>query len=189
MSGCADTSPRTSGSRRASLATTTSTARTGPGRGGREKAPAAICRKVAEAKISGHHEIEVWGDGEQTRSFTYIDDCVIGTRMIMESGIDEPINLGSSELVSINQLVDMVSEIAGITVTRRHDLTAPLGVRGRNSDNTMILERLGWEPSTRLQDGLAETYRWIHDQVVAANRPTGPPRRRGRAEAASKRCA
>jgi GDP-D-mannose 3',5'-epimerase len=135
--------------------------------GGREKAPAAICRKIAVAQQSGEHEIEVWGDGEQTRSFTYIDDCVRGTQMIMHSDIEEPINLGSHEMVTINQLVDIVSDIAGITVKRNHDLSAPKGVRGRNSDNTMILERLGWEPSTRLRDGLEETYRWIYDQVAA----------------------
>ena len=135
--------------------------------GGREKAPAAICRKVAQAKLSGDHEIEVWGDGEQTRSFTYIDDCVRGTQMIMHSDIEEPINLGSTEMVTINQLVDIVSDIAGITVKRNYDLSAPKGVRGRNSDNTMILERLGWEPSTRLYDGLEQTYRWIYDQVAA----------------------
>jgi nucleoside-diphosphate-sugar epimerase len=143
--------------------------------GGREKAPAAICRKLAEAKLSGNHVIDVWGDGEQTRSFTYIDDCVLGTRLIMESDITEPINLGSSEMVSINQLVDIVSEIAGITVHRQHDLSAPLGVRGRNSDNTMILERLEWQPSTRLADGLEETYRWIYDQVAAGERRLLPP--------------
>ncbi len=137
--------------------------------GGREKAPSAICRKVAEAQISGHREIEVWGDGEQTRSFTYIDDCVRGSQMIMASDIDVPINLGSSEMVSINQLIDIVSEIAGITVSRRYNLAAPKGVRGRNSDNTLILDQLGWEPSTRLKDGLAETYRWVYDQVVASS--------------------
>jgi nucleoside-diphosphate-sugar epimerase len=136
--------------------------------GGREKAPAAICRKIAEAKLSGHHQIEIWGDGEQTRSFTYIDDCVYGTRAIMASDIAEPINLGSSEMVTINQLVDIVSDIAGITVERQHDLSAPKGVRGRNSDNTMILERLGWEPSTKLADGLAQTYRWVEQQVTAS---------------------
>ncbi len=140
----------------------------GTWRGGREKAPAAICRKVAEAKLSGEHVIDVWGDGEQTRSFTYIDDCVYGTQRIMHSDIEEPVNLGSSEMVTINQLIDIVSDIAGITVEREYDLSAPKGVRGRNSDNTMIQERLGWQPSTRLQDGLAETYRWIHDEVVAA---------------------
>jgi nucleoside-diphosphate-sugar epimerase len=135
--------------------------------GGREKAPAAICRKVAEAQISGNHEIEVWGDGEQTRSFMYIDDCIYGTRQIMDSDIDVPINLGSSEMVTINQLVDIAEEIAGIKVRRRYDLGAPKGVRGRNSDNTMILERLGWEPSTSLRDGLEQTYRWIYDQISA----------------------
>jgi GDP-D-mannose 3',5'-epimerase len=135
--------------------------------GGREKAPSAICRKVAEAQQSGQHAIDVWGDGEQTRSFTYIDDCVRGTQMIMASDIDVPINLGSSEMVTINQLIDIVSEIAGISVERRYQLDKPKGVRGRNSDNTMILDRLGWEPSTRLKDGLAETYRWVYDQVAA----------------------
>jgi GDP-D-mannose 3', 5'-epimerase len=135
--------------------------------GGREKAPAAICRKVAQAKLSGSHEIEIWGDGEQTRSFMYIDDCVEGTRKIMDSDIDRPINLGSSEMVTINGLVDIVEEVAGITVARRYDLDAPKGVRGRNSDNTMIVERLGWQPSVTLQSGLEQTYRWIYDQVSA----------------------
>ncbi len=138
--------------------------------GGREKAPAAICRKVAEAKLSGHHEIEIWGDGEQTRSFMYIDDCIDGTRKIMKSDIAEPINLGSSEMVTINRLVDMVAEIAGVTLVRSYDLDAPKGVRGRNSDNTAILERLGWEPNIWLQTGLERTYRWIFDQVSALNR-------------------
>jgi GDP-D-mannose 3', 5'-epimerase len=138
--------------------------------GGREKAPAAICRKLAEAKLSGEHEIEIWGDGEQTRSFMYIDDCVDGTLRIMASDIVEPINLGSSEMVSINQLVDIVEEIAGITVRRRYDLDAPKGVRGRNSDNTMILDRLGWEPSISLRSGLEQTYAWIYDQVSALAR-------------------
>jgi nucleoside-diphosphate-sugar epimerase len=136
-------------------------------KGGREKAPAAICRKLAEAKLSGHHEIEVWGDGEQTRSFMYIDDCVRGTKMILESDVLEPINLGSSELVSINRLVDIVEEIAGIRVRRNYNLDAPKGVRGRNSDNTMILDRLRWEPGIRLRDGLAQTYAWIYDQLAA----------------------
>jgi GDP-D-mannose 3', 5'-epimerase len=135
--------------------------------GGREKAPAAVCRKVAEAHLSGNHEIEIWGDGEQTRSFMYIDDCVAGTRMIMDSDVDVPINLGSSEMVTINGLVDIVEEIAGVKLTRRYDLDAPKGVRGRNSDNTMILGRLGWEPSITLQSGLESTYRWIYDQVSA----------------------
>lgn len=135
--------------------------------GGREKAPAAICRKIAEAVVSGNHEIEIWGDGEQTRSFMYIDDCVEGTLKIMNSDLDEPINLGSSEMVTINGLVDIIEEIAGIKVRRRYDLDAPKGVRGRNSDNTMILERLGWEPSISLHDGLEKTYAWIYDQVSA----------------------
>jgi GDP-D-mannose 3',5'-epimerase len=133
--------------------------------GGREKAPAAICRKVATAKLSGANEIEIWGDGEQTRSFMYIDDCCYGTRLIMDSDLVEPINLGSSELVSINRLVDIVEEAAGVRLKRRYDLNAPTGVRGRNSDNTRIRERLGWEPSIPLEDGLERTYRWIHDQL------------------------
>ena len=127
--------------------------------GGREKAPAAICRKVAQARLAGTDEIEIWGDGEQTRSFMYIDDCLVGTTQIMESDIEDPINLGSSELVTINQLVDIVEEIAGIRLERRYDLDAPKGVRGRNSDNTMILERLGWEPSTPLATGLEQDVR------------------------------
>ena len=135
--------------------------------GGREKAPAAICRKVLEAKLSGKHEIEIWGDGEQTRSFMYIDDCVKGSRMIMESDIHEPINLGSSELVSINQLVDIAEGFAGIKLKRRYNLNAPRGVNGRNSDNTLIQAKLGWEPSTLLKDGLRKTYDWIESQVEA----------------------
>ncbi len=135
--------------------------------GGREKAPAAICRKVIQAKLSGDHEIDVWGDGEQTRSFMYISDCIDGTFKIMTSGITEPINLGSSELVSINQLVDIVEEIAGMTVKRNYILDAPLGVRGRNSDNTRICEYLNWEPSVSLKAGLERTYRWIHDELQA----------------------
>jgi nucleoside-diphosphate-sugar epimerase len=136
--------------------------------GGREKAPAALSRKVAECVVSGRHEVEVWGDGEQTRSFMFVDDCVIGTRMLMESDVTEPINIGSSELVSINGLIDIISDIAGITVERHHDLSAPQGVRGRNSDNTLILEKLGWEPSTSLRSGLEVTYAWVLDQVRAA---------------------
>jgi GDP-D-mannose 3', 5'-epimerase len=134
--------------------------------GGREKAPAAICRKVIEAKNSGRHEIEIWGDGKQTRSFMYIDDCVKGTQMIVGSEIDEPINLGSSELVTIGQLVDMVEDIAGIKLKRNYNLTAPKGVNGRNSDNTLIMEKLGWEPSIRLRDGMEKTYRWIEEQIA-----------------------
>jgi nucleoside-diphosphate-sugar epimerase len=135
--------------------------------GGREKAPAAICRKVIEAKLSGRHEIEIWGSGNQTRSFMYIDDCLKGTQMLMASEIEEPLNLGSDESVTINQLVDIVEEIAGITLKRTYDLTAPKGVNGRNSDNTRIQQRLGWAPGIRLRDGLEQTYRWIHDEVVA----------------------
>ena len=135
--------------------------------GGREKAPAAICRKVIEAKLSGKHEIEVWGDGEQTRSFMYIDDCVRGTQMILQSDILEPINLGSSELVTINQLVDIAEEVAGIAVKRNYNLAAPKGVNGRNSDNTLIQKYLGWEPSVRLRDGIERTYAWIYDQMTS----------------------
>jgi nucleoside-diphosphate-sugar epimerase len=138
--------------------------------GGREKAPAAICRKVAEAKLSGRHEIEVWGDGKQTRSFMYIDDCIEGTRAIMDSDITDPINLGSAEIVTIDELVDIVERIAGIKVERRYNFDAPKGVRGRSSDNAMILERLGWEPSLRLRDGLERTYAWVEDQVAALTR-------------------
>ena len=135
--------------------------------GGREKAPAAICRKVLEAKISGNHEIEIWGDGHQTRSFMYIDDCVRGVKAIFESDIHEPINLGSNELVTINQLVDLVEEIAGVKLKRNYNLHAPRGVNGRNSDNTKIRQYLGWEPSIRLKDGLAKTYAWIQDEMLA----------------------
>jgi nucleoside-diphosphate-sugar epimerase len=135
--------------------------------GGREKAPAAICRKVAEAKVSGHHEIEIWGDGHQTRSFTYIDDCMFGTRAIMDSRITVPINLGSSEMVTINQLVSLAEEIAGIRCRRHYDVSAPKGVTGRNSDNGLIRSELGWEPSTTLRAGLEPTFAWIYDQVKA----------------------
>ncbi|RBY75309.1 NAD-dependent dehydratase [Geodermatophilus sp. TF02-6] len=139
--------------------------------GGREKAPAALARKIAVAALTGEDVIEVWGDGEQTRSFMYIDDCVRGTRMIADGPYGSPVNLGSSELVSINQMVSVLEEIAGVRVRRRHDLSAPQGVRGRNSDNTLILERYGWEPTTSLRAGLESTYRWIHDQVAARQRP------------------
>jgi nucleoside-diphosphate-sugar epimerase len=134
--------------------------------GGREKAPAAVCRKVIQAKLSGKHEIEIWGDGHQTRSFMYIDDCLRGTKAILASNILEPINLGSSELVSINQLVDIVEAIAGVKLNRSYNLSAPKGVNGRNSDNTLIRKYLGWEPCIRLRDGLERTYRWIYDQMV-----------------------
>lgn len=134
--------------------------------GGREKAPAAICRKVIQAKLSGKHEIEIWGDGHQTRSFMYIDDCLHGTQTILHSDILEPINLGSSELVSINQLVDIVEDIAGVKLKRQYNLKAPKGVNGRNSDNTLIKKYLGWEPNIRLRDGLEKTYRWIHGEMT-----------------------
>jgi GDP-D-mannose 3', 5'-epimerase len=135
--------------------------------GGREKAPAAICRKVIEAKLSGRHEISIWGTGNQTRSFMYIDDCLKGIDLIMNSNILEPINLGSSEMVTINQLVDIAEEIAGIKLKRSYDLSAPKGVNGRNSDNALIQKYLGWEPSTPLKIGLEKTYRWIYDEYVA----------------------
>ncbi len=139
----------------------------GTWKGGREKAPAAICRKIAMAELTGDTVIDVWGDGHQTRSFMFVDDCVEGTRRLLDSDIIEPLNIGSSELVSINQLVDLVADIAGISVTRRHDLSAPQGVRGRNSDNTLILEKMGWEPSIKLRDGLTRTYDWVRAQVRA----------------------
>jgi nucleoside-diphosphate-sugar epimerase len=138
--------------------------------GGREKAPAAICRKVVEAKVSGKHEIEIWGTGDQTRSFMYIDDCIKGVELIMNSEILEPINLGSSEAVTINQLVDIAEAIAGIKLKRKYDLTAPKGVNGRNSDNTLIKKYLNWEPNTPLRIGLEKTYRWIFDQYLARER-------------------
>jgi GDP-D-mannose 3', 5'-epimerase len=138
----------------------------GTWKNGREKAPAAVCRKVAQAKISGKHEIEIWGDGKQTRSFQFIDDCVLGTQKIMHSDITDAINLGSDELVTINQLVDIAEEIAGVKLKRNYNLDAPKGVNGRNSDNTLIKQKLGWAPGTRLKDGLEKTYRWIYDQIV-----------------------
>ena len=133
--------------------------------GGREKAPAAICRKIIEAKLSGKHEIEVWGDGTRTRSFMYIDDCLKGVEMIMRGDVVEPINLGSSELVTINQLVEIVEDIAGIKVKRNYNLSAPQGVNGRNSDNTMIQQAFGWEPNISLHTGLEKTYDWIHSEI------------------------
>jgi GDP-D-mannose 3',5'-epimerase len=131
--------------------------------GGKEKSPAAICRKVALAQDGG--EIEVWGDGLQTRSYMYIDDCVEGLMRLMASGYSKPLNLGTEELVPINGLVDIVSEIAGKKLTKRHDLTKPQGVRGRNSDNSLLRDILGWEPKTLLKDGLVPTYEWIQSQV------------------------
>jgi len=134
--------------------------------GGREKGTAGICRKGIPGKASGRHSIEIWGDGRQTRSFMYIDDCVKGTLAIAESDILEPINLGSSELVTINQLVDIVEEIAGIHLERSYNLSAPKGVNGRNSDNNRMRNALGWEPSIRLREGMEKTYRWIHDEYM-----------------------
>lgn len=137
--------------------------------GGREKAPAAICRKVIEAKLSGSNSIEIWGDGTRTRSFQYIDDCLHGILAIMDSDIREPINLGSSELVTINGLVDIVERIAGVHLERHYDLTAPQGVMGRNSDNTLIKRLLGWEPSVPLEVGLERTYDWIWNESSAGH--------------------
>jgi nucleoside-diphosphate-sugar epimerase len=135
--------------------------------GGREKAPAAVCRKVIQAKMSGKHEIEIWGDGKQSRSFMYIDDCIHGSQMLTNSSFVDPINIGSSELVTINQLVDIVENIAQIKLERKYKLDAPKGVNGRNSDNTLILKEFNWEPSIRLADGLAKTYEWIYNEISA----------------------
>ncbi len=134
--------------------------------GGREKAPAAMCRKVIESELTGKKEINIWGDGEQTRSFMYIDECVEGILKIMYSDIEEPINLGSDEMVSINQLVDYVEEIAGTKLERTYDLSAPKGVRGRNSDNTLIKKYLNWAPSYPLKEGMKKTYDWIKEQMT-----------------------
>ena len=133
--------------------------------GGREKAPAAICRKVIEAKISGKHEIEIWGDGKQTRSFMYIDDCIKGTQMLLNSDISDPINIGSDEMVTINELVDIVEEIADIRLSRKYNLNAPKGVRGRSSDNALIESLFNWSPKISLKEGLEKTYKWIYDQI------------------------
>jgi nucleoside-diphosphate-sugar epimerase len=135
--------------------------------GGREKAPAAICRKVISAKLSGKREIEIWGDGNQTRSFMYIDDCIKGTRLMVDRDIPGPLNIGSSELVSINQLLDIVEEIAGVRLKHTYNLRAPKGVNGRNSDNTRIQKIMGWQPSISLREGMEKTYRWIYDKMSA----------------------
>jgi nucleoside-diphosphate-sugar epimerase len=132
--------------------------------GGREKAPAAMCRKIATAKLTGNHEIEIWGDGEQTRSFCYITDCVEGLYRLMRSDFHEPLNLGQDRMVTINQLADIVAEIAEINITKKH-IDGPLGVRGRNSDNTKLREVLNWEPEISLEEGLKTTYQWIEEQV------------------------
>jgi len=144
--------------------------------GGREKAPAAICRKVIEAALNGRPSIEIWGDGRQTRSFTYIDDCIKGTIALMESDVREPLNIGSSELVTINGLVDIVERLAGVSLERRYNLSAPKGVNGRNSDNTKIRRLLGWEPDTRLVDGMARTYHWIFGEMTRAPQVSGAAR-------------
>jgi GDP-D-mannose 3',5'-epimerase len=137
--------------------------------GGREKAPAAMCRKIAIAKLTGKHEIEIWGDGEQTRSFCLIDDCVKGIYKLMRSNYAEPLNLGQDRMLSINQLADMIAEIAGIPIVKKH-VPGPQGVRGRNSDNTRLREVLGWEPEISLEEGLKRTYFWIEEQVREKSR-------------------
>lgn len=138
--------------------------------GGREKAPAAVCRKVAYAALTGDTTIDVWGDGEQTRSFCWIDDCIEGTMRLMESDVREPLNIGSDELVTINRLYEMVAEYADVDIVLAHDLDAPQGVRGRNSDNTLIRERLGWAPETPLSVGMAALYDWVAREMGAARR-------------------
>jgi len=138
--------------------------------GGREKAPAAVCRKVIQAKLSGKHEIEIWGDGNQTRSFMYIDDCLKGTQMFLENDVLEPLNLGSDEIVTINGLVDIVEDIAGIKLKRNYNLSAPKGVNGRNSDNALIKEKFGWAPEIKLRDGMERTYAWIYDEIVGGKK-------------------
>src|SRR3954462_14271263 len=138
--------------------------------GGREKAPAAVCRKIINAIETGQDEIEVWGDGKQTRSFMYIDDCVEGIRRIMKTDVGEPLNLGSDELTTINGLVEMVEDIAGVEFKHRHNLSAPKGVNGRNSDNTLIKKHLGWAPGIRLRDGMERTYRWIYEEYLKVHR-------------------
>jgi GDP-D-mannose 3',5'-epimerase len=134
--------------------------------GGREKAPAALSRKVAIAKLTGQSEIEIWGDGEQTRSFTYISDCIEGTLKLMESDVREPLNIGSDQMVSINEMADILGVIASIKLDKKFNLDAPKGVRGRNSDNTKIKEVLGWAPSVSLENGLKNTYEWIQEQIT-----------------------
>jgi nucleoside-diphosphate-sugar epimerase len=134
--------------------------------GGREKAPAAMCRKVAMAKITGNPEIEIWGDGEQTRSFCHIDDCVVGIYKLMKSDFHEPLNLGQDRMVTINELADIVATQAGVRIRKKH-IPGPQGVRGRNSDNTKLRQVLGWEPQISLEDGLRQTYVWIEEQILA----------------------
>ena len=140
--------------------------------GGREKAPAAMCRKIATAQLTGNPEVEIWGDGEQTRSFCYIDDCVEGLYRLMQSDYVKPLNLGQDRLISINHLSDMVADIAGIKIVKKH-IDGPQGVRGRNSDNTRLREVLGWEPGISLEVGLARTYQWIWGQVQISRLRSG----------------
>jgi nucleoside-diphosphate-sugar epimerase len=140
--------------------------------GGREKAPAALCRKIAIAKLTGNPEIEIWGDGEQTRSFCYVDDCVEGIFRLTQSDYAEPLNLGQDRLISINELTDLIAEIAGVRIIKKH-ITGPQGVRGRNSDNTRLRRVLNWEPGISLEQGLKQTYLWIEDQVVRAQAVPG----------------
>jgi GDP-D-mannose 3',5'-epimerase len=142
--------------------------------GGREKAPAAMCRKIAAAKLAGEHTIDIWGDGEQTRSFCYIDDCVEGIYRLMRSGHHEPLNLGQDRMVTINELADIIAKIAGVKIEKNH-VEGPQGVRGRNSDNTKLREVLGWEPAISLEDGLKKTYDWIEEQVRASANRSAPP--------------
>lgn len=142
--------------------------------GGREKAPAALCRKIAYAKLTGNPEVEIWGDGEQTRSFCYIDDCLTGIYKLMRSDYPEPLNLGQDRMVTINQLADIIAEIAGIEIVKKH-VPGPQGVRGRNSDNTRLRQVLGWEPEISLEEGLARTYAWIEEQVRARLEATAVP--------------
>jgi nucleoside-diphosphate-sugar epimerase len=143
----------------------------GTWQGGREKAPAALCRKIAQAVEGGCDSIEIWGDGTRTRSFTYIDDCIDGIERIMRSDCSEPLNLGSSELVTVNGLANIIEEIAGVQLKHVHLLDKPMGVWGRNSDNTLIRSQLEWEPATPLREGMRHTYAWVRDQVVAARSP------------------
>jgi nucleoside-diphosphate-sugar epimerase len=146
--------------------------------GGREKVPAAICRKVISAKVKGKHEIEIWGTGVQTRSFMFIDDCIKGIFLIMNSDIEEPINLGSSEAVSVNELVDIVEDIAEVKLKRNYNLNAPNGVNGRNSDNARIKKYLNWEPTIPLRTGLDKTYAWIYDQYMVRHQGKQESKRR-----------
>jgi nucleoside-diphosphate-sugar epimerase len=136
--------------------------------GGREKAPAACIRKAIECRDSNHREVEIWGDGQQTRSFMYIDDCIEGTRRLMESDLREPVNIGSDELVTIDRLYRIAEEIAGVELKHSYDVTKPKGVRGRNSDNTMIQRELRWAPSIRLEDGMRKTFAWIDSEMRRA---------------------